>query len=532
MTPPSYPTTARPALDILPLELWETIFEHDLPDTELLSCATLCRLFNELCIEIYLQRRGWTPNIFVQETLPPLSHETLSAVAVYAPSRLLAAKKLACHLEVVNGIDAQLARLQNVADRAPSLEELFVSFDMDLLWQSGPRMPHVGLVLRSLCAILSSVAQRVSGPVFVLSPDAMHTCLPGDMAEWRLERFRYNPAPFSRAHRRQEPEDNNELQTTIPSTVDTRFHNGTVSSVASLRRLHSTTIKLVRGASALSIVAFNVDSLRSLSLNYYNHGNLLPHLDCMIRHVFLPALRALYLHLHNIDPSALRQFLVAHPKLECVEHHAFREPTGTTRLIHPPLAHPGITELHESGHPAGWLVSALIDSPRLETIRVTMPAFSTPAQGTGFLNTLRLIGARSESSPASTLKLDLSLSERRRYWLWNAHLYKRFSPATSWVDTQEMPTIAAKLTSVRAVQLSVWSLYTARRLLPFLALFPALADLDLALYIRYSERYQYPPFSRKHRSIAEPAVEAEEFLREVRKALPAVGRIHCIGVWY
>ncbi|KAJ7073130.1 hypothetical protein C8F01DRAFT_269195 [Mycena amicta] len=529
MAPPSDPTTARPALDILPVELWEAIFEHDLPGMELVSCATLCRLFNELCIEIYLKRRGWAPNIFIQDTLPALTPENLPAVAVYAPSRLLAAKKLACHLEVAKGIDAQLARLKSVAARAPHLEELSVSFDMDLLQTGAGGLPHVGIVLRSLCTILSSVAQRVSGPVFVLSPDAMHTCLPGDIAQWRLERFRYNPpAPFFRAHRRQEPEDNNELQTTIPWTVDTRFHNGTVSSVAPLRRLHSTTIKLIRGASALSIVAFNVHSLGSLSLNHYNHGNLSPHLDCMIQHVSLPALSALYLHLHNIDPSALRQFLVGHPNLRWL---AVRELAGTTPVIHPPLAHPGITLLHESGHPAGRLVSALIDSPRLNTIAITMPAFSTPAQGTGFLNTLRIIVSRSESSPASTLRLDLSFSERWRYWLWNAHLYKRFSPATSWVDTPEMSAIAPKLTSVRAVQLTVWSLSTARRLLPFLALFPALANLDLVLYSRYSPRYQYPPFSRKRkrRSMAEANVEAEEFLREVTKALPAVGRIRSIG---
>ncbi|KAF7300138.1 F-box domain-containing protein [Mycena kentingensis (nom. inval.)] len=531
----------RPALDILPYELWEIIFRQEHTASELLGCAKLCHCFNELCLRIYLEGRGWTPEKLFAAEIPAISEDILPVLALYNPARPLAVRKFACTLpgsmhtkQRIAALGSLVGSLASVVSRATKLEELSVTFAYDII-ANARRVQDGRKILRALCGVLSAATKRVNGPVYVLTDGAIHSCRPQDIAGWKLERFQYNPL----AGKGQDVSPSS----SGPWSVDTRLHTGKTAQVRPLRCITSLSLR-VSGDGGHSILILDPRSISYISLR----DDAFP-LDPILASLSLPSLRTVNVHSATIDPRGLRTLLVNHPGVVRMEYHTSPPSPGVPRpLIEPPLAHPGLIELATIAS-AGRLIPALIDSPHLRVLSYSLPAFLPLTKSDAFLADLRAIAARtpaqddSDATPAphasrfiasdreNRLTLKLSFYERRQYWLWNSHRLKASNPALAFASHPRLPDIVAGLDTVRAVYLTFWSMHAAQRAIPFLALFPAnsLEDVDFGLEgVKDSVQYQHAPWSRKSKKEHTLTFkDMERFLDGVRRQLPGVKSVTC-----
>lgn len=72
------------ALELLPAELWDIVFDLGLSNDDLLSLAQVCHTFNGFCIARYLMRHGVSLDALLSATHwhASLSAETLVGLAL------------------------------------------------------------------------------------------------------------------------------------------------------------------------------------------------------------------------------------------------------------------------------------------------------------------------------------------------------------------------------------------------------------------------------------------------------------------
>ncbi|KAJ7210768.1 hypothetical protein GGX14DRAFT_542917 [Mycena pura] len=183
----------------------------------------------------------------------------------------------------------------------------------------------------------------------------------------------------------------------------------------------------------------------------------------------VPSLRTVYICADAIDPSSLRLFLDRHSGIKSVEYAGFSREGAQRPLFHPPLAHPGLTTLETTAHgnrSSGRLLAALETSPNLHTFCFRFSCFPTAANLAGLIRDLQRLSARTRET---TLRLHL----------WNRD--GRTGGARFWVAHPDVRAVAQTLHCVQTVNLLTWSVKTAERTLPWLALLPAVSAVHFTL---------------------------------------------------
>ncbi|KAJ6537064.1 hypothetical protein B0H19DRAFT_1182463 [Mycena capillaripes] len=501
----------RAPQDMLPIEMWESVFCWVSPDTDLLTVAVVCRVFLELCVRIYLHRQNCTRGTFSEIQLRLPSH-ILRALALYLPFRTLPAQQLVCELEFPE-IHRQLRCIQKLTTKAGGLREISLLFGDDLFLS-----PLCGTLLDTFCSTLSGVARRISGPVFVVFQNQIFSCRGKDVAHWRFDHFQYNfpsaarrlvSAPVRRRFNDKHPQD----------FTTTRYHNGRIGTVKTLRELHSATLQLIPASNSVSlpsfsILTFNMNKITYLSLGLHREGHqpaLMPYLSALVAHITLPSLDSLYLYTDTIDPAALHSFLVRHAAIKRVEYRNYRSKCGglPRPLVEPSLAHPSLTSIQtwvQRKNSAGRLIPTLITSPNLRCFGYSSPGSITTQKAAGLLCDLRCIAARGGNA-------DVSLS-------FQSEAYIHSPPVPEhkfWASGAKAREVAGTLYCVQSVRVTTCSATTARWMLPWLALLPAHVQVFFSLSLNCKDG--------KRVSQDEANNEGEKFRREARAVLPHVASI-------
>ncbi|KAJ7062598.1 hypothetical protein C8F01DRAFT_1082245 [Mycena amicta] len=110
--------------------------------------------------------------------------------------------------------------------------------------------------------------------------------------------------------------------------------------------------------------------------------------------------------------------------------------------------------------------------------------FLSHSAALAFLDDLRLIADQLDGTRAITLKLWIMNS--RGFPLWNKRSYTSVFHPCAWADTPEALTTAASLRGFSKVDIHINTLHTGRRILPWLATFPQLQEVQVYSHWRYS----------------------------------------------
>ncbi|KAJ7207563.1 hypothetical protein GGX14DRAFT_396385 [Mycena pura] len=495
--------------DMLPIEMWESIFNWVIPDEDLLTIASVCRTFAELCVRMYLQRKHCTYETLSQ-TQVFLSSHILRGLALCFPVRTMPVQQLHCEIETPK-IQQQFRSIQDIIARSRDLRDITLSFGGDLFLLA----PHAHKpVIRTLCCMLSQAAKRVRGPVFVVFPGQIFSCRSKDIAHWKLDHFQFNSpsrvrrllsAPVRRKITDGHPREG---YTTI------RYHSGRIGTVTTLRELHSATLHLVtKGDSAslrsFSIFILNEHKLTRLSLGHQLEGH---HLNALLAHINLPALISFHLCTDTVEPSVLHSFLSRLRGLEEMVYEGSSREGPHHSLIEPALGHPRLRTMSTLVHnkdSAGRLLPALITSPHLHTFEFSFPR--GVHQSTGWLlHDLRCIAGARGAGDNVSLHIQLEMYRTQPV---PEHELEALSA--------EAREVAAMLSCVRSVTVSV-GFDTAHWILKWLALFPALQSVCFSMHLLYLSGLLSQGERRADSEVA-------KFLDEARTALPHAS---VTGMWW
>ncbi|KAJ6605021.1 hypothetical protein B0H10DRAFT_1957338 [Mycena sp. CBHHK59/15] len=193
-------------------------------------------------------------------------------------------------------------------------------------------------------------------------------------------------------------------------------------------------------------------------------------LSAAIEHVSLPHLHNVSIGTDSLDPSALRLFLSRHPKLQKVQYQVYREEFAMQSIIDPPLAHPGITDIHVTAFRMGRLITALDGSPNVHTFSFAFWSRLSSAKLAGLLVDLRAI---SVCTLETTLEFCL--------------FHNRRSPGNDpfWSSGEEICDITTSLHCVRSVELSCFLVADGLSVLPWLALLPLVLNIRFMLHLKH-----------------------------------------------
>ncbi|KAJ7055691.1 hypothetical protein C8F01DRAFT_1157334 [Mycena amicta] len=522
------------ALDVLPAELWDIIFNLHPCNEMLLSLATVCRAFNERCIRIHFTQLGVSLDDLLNGECVHLVADSLVALSLYSPCTALPMHELIC-VE----LDAQqacrfIACLDNVVLRSPELKFLSVSFNSDLF-----KIPFRKrkIALPMLCSVVSGLTERVGPtPVFVCTRFSTFSCRAGDISDWSLPHYRFNaPTANSRswlgARGTAADEDETEIRP-APFLTPTRLHDGTTERVPALRQLSSIEVQLT-GSPSGSFVTFDASFITSLTINCPPTPARITCLEAMLAYAQLPNLTYLYLFTHRpSDPALLRRFLMCSPNLHQLQYVCLEKghSSNTTilPLVEPPLAHPSLTHLQTRIAP--WdqqprsIVAGLASSPNIEAFKFSLESFILPVQANRLLHDLNCIAARTSTNPV-TLNLVLTRSWHQ-FKLWDKERYRKRCSALNWVDDPLAMDIAGRMQHVCSVDMWFQSIVDARRLLTWLAALPDLTRVSFTLRIQTTAGRWYSRQTRKL-SLSELRAAQDGFLKEAREALPHVASVFC-----
>ncbi|KAJ7212545.1 hypothetical protein GGX14DRAFT_620748 [Mycena pura] len=497
---------------LLPTELWDCILQEVADDDDLFRLARACKTFNGLCIRTLLRRNGFDENVFVCSKLLVSSH----ILPVLSLSfRTFPLEQLLCDLAPPQ-LRRDLNTVQNIISQSPHLRELSFLFRHDLFKVAGDDASHSAL-MATFCATLSAMVQRVSGPVFIVTTSTVFSCMPQDVAQWKLDLFEFNAGwglrgLATRAQRaigfEVKPKGFWGPRTTI------RLHTGGNRDVYALTTCHSASVQSIRDATStipsFSIITFDPRSVTILRLGDSMAG-LLPtllaqHWGALIAHVALPCVRRVFLVTDTIAPAALHVFLAHHPHVQELDFEGFHIDDGsdvTGAVVAPPLAHPGLTALGIKafgGGILGRLVPGLAAAPQLRKVFFVFSHHLVPAELAGLVRDLHAL-----APCTNDLTLDIHLFASDRVT----------DAVACWSTSPEAQRAARALHCVRAVRLTIPSSVMGREAFAWVAQLPALQSFKLLLFISNLDGPLAVPED------AEPAA-TERLVEEARAALPHV----------
>ncbi|KAJ6613897.1 hypothetical protein B0H10DRAFT_197047 [Mycena sp. CBHHK59/15] len=435
-----------PPEDVLPIELWNHVFEH-LPDTNLLVGTAVCRAFNGMCIAIFLARNRISTSSFTSGniSIPP---DVLPAVQLSCPAPLL--HQLRCAGEI---LDRHLKLLRAVVSSFREMETLELVFKP---WTPSvpPWTEPPDTWTLALCNVLFDMTNRGCGPLVVFCSGHLFTCPPLDILAWRRSYgSQWNRFPYSIRTLA--------LRITRVLRQRRQFLLPSMLFIQSIR-IHTILTRSCLGSERGTLIVIHPPSSPQLSLGgTYAYGNPVPirRLIPVLLALILPHLSSLLLRREDIPPTVLREFLERHPTLVGIHIH-IPSSRSADPLIAPPLVLPSLTLISADTALAMLrLLAALGDSPRLAELK--FPLCTSPAA----LRTSRPTFRRIAQIP-HRIMLDLG-----------SNMLGDDAAAVT-VDPEDA-SIAQTLQCVRDVKLRCNTVHAVQRALPWLALLPNLTGLCL-----------------------------------------------------
>ncbi|KAJ6592600.1 hypothetical protein B0H19DRAFT_1088118 [Mycena capillaripes] len=498
-------TRALPPQCILPIELWEIIFQEILLHKALLRISTVCKVFNVLCIRILFARNHYSDELFSSQNLHVPS-QILSAF--HLSFRPFAFERFATDMGPLY-LCRDLKFLRDILSRSEHLRELALTFRTDLF-----RIPDESS-MAAFRALLSTMVKRVPGPVIIVFPGNIISCRPEDVAHWQLHLFQFNRALGPRGFIMRARHAFG-VKVKRPSWyfrhTKIRFHDGKIYSVPALTKLHSATLKSINQGSepfpSFTLLTFDASSITVLALGRTAHKSISGrHLSVAMVHILLPALHTLGIHIDTIDPAVLGHFLMDHPTLKVFEYGGWREELEPRPLVHPPIAHPGLSRIQcvtFGKRTLGRAIIGLDTSPGLNEFSFTFDIFPLPPNMAGLILDLGRISLR---------RIDQDTMLRLTMW---DHT-KKEEGRVFWASSTEACDVAKELHCVRSVELTCWSVDLAIRMLPWLTLLPAVSAVSFSLHLK---RYRSHPQPDE-----ELATELARCLAQANIALPHVPNV-------
>ncbi|KAF7288761.1 hypothetical protein MIND_01421600 [Mycena indigotica] len=527
----------RPALDILPRELWETLFDL-LSEDLLLKLARVCRFFNARCLDRFLYG---SLSYIGTATRVSIDSCGLLALPLCVLWQEFPIEVLICEELDASDLPNLLSCLDRVILRSPKLHTLYLNFNTDLLADSSPYNPHKlilpyetrALVLPRLCQTLSLFSHRNNSDhkqdaVFAFTERAMFSCSAGDLADWELHKWRFNHHDDAhQAHRgsrrrgakKGQPEVEEGKEPPWNAVTSTRLFDGRTEALPVLRSLLSANARLIKsshtkgGGWKSSLVVLNqrkdeppdYDPGRFFELfNNFELSRSMIHIaseECL--KAVMNHARIRWAETLSLDPSIglgvgqLRRFLANHHRLKCirVRHGYSRSPKRQQQppILDAPLRHPSLERLKLRGIPAfpdihcSSLIKGLINSPNLALVTLSLyKSVSKKWMGShtdNIISALSGIARRHRWLPSITLELTIDWS------------YGFFTRICRWADDPRALDIAAKLHSVERMRVEVSSVGAGRRLLRWCSLLPRLQSFVFKLDVY--ELWEAPEHKRR-----------------------------------
>ncbi|KAJ7455788.1 hypothetical protein FB451DRAFT_1564817 [Mycena latifolia] len=497
----------------LPPEVWELVLE-ELTDEGLLAAARVCSAFNDRCISIHLGRNGITHGSLSSGTLNIHSH----LLAVLQLSRLTPQiRTLVCHFWAFNVL-RDIRFLREFIIRSPKITELRVSFADNLIDAHTvdtlfPYSQHA--LLTEFCNVVRAMVATTTAPIFVIISRFIDRVRLRDLADWGLRHSLYwrglnlvGHAVWIGAVRAML-----RAKRTHPRLFLPVWTGGTRQRREYTRHLRSVEVHAVPATSEESgpftLIVFEADTAKSLDLgrSWISGEAAIPdaQLTRIISLITLPSLRTLWIN-QDVDPAILLQFMCRHPTIRSIRYTvkgpeglpAFDSSTDELEkqqarrlLTSAPLALPALSYLacRETAH-----TSVLLDtfglSPQLSSIDIGFERFSF-LQVTSLKRALRRLSLH----PA----------------VITFHLSTLYKTGEHWPIDDEERRIVGCLYSLRSICISAREMAEVQPLIPWLAMLPALASIEVSVY-----------------SWVASASATASALEEMRAALPWVPEIEVI----
>ncbi|KAJ7181533.1 hypothetical protein C8R43DRAFT_1170477 [Mycena crocata] len=570
---------AVPLPDILPTELWETIF-HELSLADILRLGAVCTTFNALCTPILLRRA----RVSASGSYLSVSGDELLVLAALAPTPPVV--WLTYHPRPER-IEADLILLRNVVLRSEKLREIRLSFCHEL---SAPS------VLPAFLAVLSSMAARAPGPVVVFSFSDIFSCWPQDIAAWHLD-FQSHVQVWRRSNRRpgllkrlldllrvqraesyttidnhirlHTEEPNNECNS--PEKMHVRLHTRETTAVHGITSLRSVRIYTCSSdeQDAFTLLTFDVDHTSHLWLG--PGGVPAVTLSAAIAAVRLPSLRRVHVSLAGIVPAALGSLLWNHSGVTELTYRGTDDDDEVLQLdsttsenkreqnplISPALAHIGLTYIETSGSSAaGRIIPVLAACPRLFHFALAIPRRPSPTHAAGIILDLQAIAGRGEQCATTTgTWLDLTLlatscaidldNSDKKFKLNSESTTSKFKLKSKLnLDSEaDAPfflspaalALAPTLSCVHKLEFACGSVCAAEEMLPWLALLPHLQEVRFEIRAPESMCRRWTMPMRREKAMPMPihrrrdpranTPEVDAFAEKARAVLRGVGHL-------
>ncbi|KAJ7035804.1 hypothetical protein C8F04DRAFT_1394598 [Mycena alexandri] len=338
--------------------------------------------------------------------------------------------------------------------------------------------------------VLSVLAHRTPGPVIVVAEKFIHKLQPKDILHWQLRDWEEAYGRLGRYRSKIGFSAKKYSYFSIPL-------RGHPSNSFQLGHIHTVNVRSIRTQSEtlshFTLMAFPTSILRLAPTEALPAAAL----STILPHIIAPYLRLLNFFTDAIDPAALSEFVGRHKGITDIRFNRDADDgwsfTKAKILCRPPIILPRLTTLEASD---GFRLVDLLDafdSPSVSTLGISSPR-QTAAHIVGLKLALRRISLRARPT---TLVLSLYVVQWRR------------RAATIPIDEEEQ-TIVGTAYCIECVRLLNSTFHEARRLLPWLAMLPALRRVEFGSVIHGSSW------------TADDQTQLDDFVRDAQAALPSV----------
>ncbi|KAJ6451386.1 hypothetical protein C8R47DRAFT_1204535 [Mycena vitilis] len=473
-----------------------------------LFSSRTCRAFNDRSTVIYLERTGLTFEDF--KAGAALNIESYCLPALMLPTSTPQLKTLVCRFTAKHRILRDLRRLRIFLAKCHSIEVLKLSFhhadDMAQNPTSLKSQTRRKILVTELSHISREMAGKTAGPVFMVPGPNVYKI--GSWGGW-FGSWSGSPGRFG----------------FLPDAVDqdTRVRVVGVARLVwenppfwSWSRKSAICINPANPNSVLfrripvssrvprpfTLIAFDMESMWWFELGRQARGkrwswDAAPsELATILPYLRLPKLQRLTTH-ESIDPVALGAFVRRHPRIMSLHDYA----SGASAFLNAPVRLPWLTELScKHIRRLAPLLNALDRAPGLARISIPFQCH-TPEAAAAFAAALRRLSASPLATP-SCLVLNLD-----------------FDSELSKEQFDALPAgVARRMHAVDWLHVRCTTLAAARALVPGIALFPALQQVDFEVR------------DARHPSGRGRSKAASVFLRETRVALKRVPEVSLILV--
>ncbi|KAJ7254233.1 hypothetical protein C8J57DRAFT_1722199 [Mycena rebaudengoi] len=471
----------------VPPEIWDLILRK-LDDYSLFTAGGVCRAFNSRSTVIYLERKAISSESLVAGALDIESH---CLPALLLPTSTPQVKTLICRFIALDDVSGDLHRLQRFLANSHSLEELQLSFlyGDDMAKDPGSEEAQYlrEIIVAAMSHISREMAGKTAGPVFILPTPNVYM-----IGNWSAFGRGGSPGSFGFTI---EVDDEEEEEIRVIGSANLVWGPLWARRSAPAHSAANPTSVLFRRISAASgaprpftLIAFGMDEMWWFQLGRSNSSTFPPWeaspstIPTVLPHLTLPVLQHLHIH-ERLDPTALGAFLRRHLHITSITDEA----SGASMLLDAPVTLPLLTNISCTDIARlGPLLDALDSSPQLAHISIPFQC-DTPAAAALLTHALRRLSV-TFVAPICIL-LDVVESE---------------AEAPPWPP---MDDVVGRLHGVDWVHVRCGTIGAARRLVPWLAMLPALQRVE----------FEFTEAARQR--------AARAFVQETRAALAGIPNI-------